>query len=212
MKTIIFSLFFLSIMETTFAQDGNWKISAAKAPNGSTYTGSVAISKIRDVHQLSWKTTGGNYTGVGIAKGNTLYAGYGINIDYGVVVYELKNDGSLDGTWTTNKSGGMTGTEKVAGGKALNGTFGITGTNAGSNSAYKGNLSIKKVGTVYHLTWAVGSTSYSGVGILDGNTLVVGWGFGNAFGVVKYATNGNAAKGIWAMGGGNAMGTEDLAK
>jgi hypothetical protein len=212
MKTIIFSLFFLSIMETTFAQDGNWKISAAKAPNGSTYTGSVAISKIRDVHQLSWKTTGGNYTGVGIAKGNTLYAGYGINIDYGVVVYDLKADGSLDGTWTTNKSGGMTGTEKVAGGKALNGTYGITGTNAGSNSAYKGNLSIKKVGTVYHLTWAVGSTSYNGVGILDGNTLVVGWGFGNAFGVVKYATNGNAAKGIWAMGGGNATGTEDLAK
>lgn len=212
MKTLILTLLFIASMETTFAQDGNWKISTAKAPNGSTYTGSVAISKIRDVHQLSWKTTGGNYTGVGITKGNTLFAGYGINIDYGVVVYDLKPDGSLDGTWTTNKSGGMVGTEKVVGGKTLNGTFNITGTNAGSNSSYKGTLSIKKVGTVYHLTWAVGSSSYAGVGILDGNTLVVGWGFGNAFGVVKYATNGNTAKGVWAMGGGNATGIEDLAK
>lgn len=209
--TIIYFLIFIN-MVAAHAQDGNWKISNAKAPNGSTYKGSVAIAKLRNVHQLSWQTSGGNYTGVGIAKGSALYAGYGINIDYGVVVYELKADGSLDGVWTTNKSGGTTGTEKVMGGKALNGTYEITGTNAGSNSSYKGTLSIRKSGTVYSLTWKVGTTAYNGIGILDGNTLAVGWGFGAAFGVVGYHINANAAKGVWAMGGGNATGIEDMTK
>lgn len=212
MKTTFFSILILFTMITANAQDGSWKISNAKAPNGSTYKGSVEITKLRSVHLLSWQTTGGNYSGVGIAKGSAIYAGYGINIDYGVVVYELKADGSLDGIWSTNKSAGMTGTEKVLGGKALNGTYEIVGTNAGNNSSYKGTLSIKKTGTVYSLTWKVGNTAYNGVGILDGNTLAVGWGFGNAFGVVGYHINGNTAKGIWTMGGGNSTGVEDLAK
>lgn len=210
-KVVVFLLIVINVVSVS-AQDGNWKISSAKAPNGSAYSGSLAIAKLRNVHQLSWQTSGGNYTGVGIAKGSALYAGYGINIDYGVVVYELKADGSLEGIWATNKSGGMTGTEKVAGGKALNGTYDIAGTNAGSNSPYKGKLTIKKSGTVYSLVWQVGNSTYNGVGILDGNTLAVGWGFGAAFGVVGYHINGNSAKGIWAMGGGNATGTEDLVK
>ncbi len=212
MKKVIISLLILLSMESVFAQDGNWKISNAKAPNGSTYTGTVAVSKLRDIHQLSWQTSGGNYTGIGIAKGSTLYAGYGVNIDYGVVVYDLKADGSLDGVWSTNKSGGLIGTEKVIGGKALNGTYNITGTNEGNGSPYKGTLTIKKMGSVYALSWKVGATSYNGVGILDGNTLAVGWGFGAAFGVVSYHISGNTAKGLWAMGGGNATGTEDLSK
>lgn len=212
MKTTIISLLTVISMFTAEAQDGSWKISNAKAPNGSTYKGTVEISKQRNVHLLSWETTGGNYSGVGIAKGLAIYAGYGINIDYGVVIYELKADGSLDGVWSTNKSAGMTGTEKVAGGKALDGTYNITGTNAGSNSSYKGTLTIHKTGTVFSLQWKVGNTVYNGVGILDGNTLAVGWGFGAAFGVVGYHVNGNAAKGVWAMGGGNATGIEDLTK
>jgi hypothetical protein len=212
MKTLIITFTLLANMTTLFAQNGNWKIASAKAPNGSTYTGTVAIAPMRATRQLSWQTSGGNYTGVGISKGNTLYGGYGINIDYGVVVYDLKPDGSLSGVWATNKSGGLTGTEQVAGGKALNGTYAITGTNAGNNSPYKGTLTIQKTGTTYKLTWKTGGTSYNGVGILDGNTLAVGWGFGNAFGVVGYYINGNAAQGIWAMGGGQATGTENLAK
>lgn len=212
MKTTIFFLFILLSMFTANAQDGAWKISNAKAPNGSTYQGTVEISKLRNAHLLSWQTTAGNYSGVGIAKGSAIYAGYGINIDYGVVVYELKADGSLEGVWSTNKSAGMTGTEKVAGGKALNGTYDISGTNAGSNSPYRGLLTIKKTGTVYSLQWKVGSTMYNGVGILEGNTLAVGWGFGAAFGVVGYHVKGSVAKGVWAMGGGNTTGVEDLVK
>ncbi|MFN8353652.1 MAG: hypothetical protein U0Y10_04380 [Spirosomataceae bacterium] len=212
MKNIAFWIIGLLATSTVQAQEGSWKITSAKVPNGGSYTGSVAIAKVRQVHQLSWQTTGGNYTGVGILKGSTLYAGYGINIDYGVVVYELKADGSLEGIWATNKTGGMTGTEKVVGGKALNGTYDITGTNAGNNSPYKGTLTIQKTGSVYSLVWKTGNVSYNGVGILDGNTLAVGWGFGAAFGVVNYKINGNTAQGIWAMGGGMSTGTENLSK
>lgn len=212
MKSLFVTLLAFIAMQTTQAQDGNWKISSAKAPNGATYTGTVAIAPMRATHQLSWQTSGGNYTGVGIRQGNALYAGYGINIDYGVVVYDLQADGSLSGVWATNKSGGMTGTEQVAGGKALNGTYAITGTNAGNNAPYKGTLTIQKTGATYRLTWKTGNVSYNGIGLLDGSKLVVGWGFGNAFGVVRYAMNGNAAQGIWAMGGGQAIGTENLAK
>lgn len=212
MNKIIVSLLIFISMSSIYAQNGTWKISNAKAPNGSTYQGTVEISKLRNAHLLSWQTTAGNYSGVGIAKGSAIYTGYGINIDYGVVVYELKADGSLDGVWSTNKSAGMTGTEKVAGGKALNGTYDILGTNAGSNSPYRGSLTIKKTGTVYSLQWKVGSAIYNGVGILEGNTLAVGWGFGAAFGVVRYHVNGGTAKGVWAMGGGNTTGIEDLVK
>ena len=196
------------------AQNGNWKItSAGMSGQGGTYTGSVAISSQGSVQQLSWKTSGGNYTGVGLMQGSKLYAGYGVNIDYGVVVYQLMSDGSLNGTWATNKTGGDIGTERVIGGKALNGTYQIAGKNAGSGAgAYAGTLTIKKTGSVYACQWKTGNVTYDGVGLLDGNTFVVGWGFGNAFGVVMYDVKGNTAQGTWAMGGGTQLGTENLAK
>lgn len=212
MKKQVITLFAVMQIAFVFAQEGNWKISSASTPTGASYTGTVSVEKFQNIHLLSWETSVGNYSGVGIVKGNSIYAGYGVNIDYGIVVYELQPDGSLIGIWSTNKANGMTGTEKVVGAKSLNGTFNITGTNAGTNTAYKGTLTIKKTGSVYSLYWKVANTSYNGVGILDGNILAVGWGFGQAFGVVGYDVNGDEATGTWAMGGGTSTGTENLKK
>ena len=45
-------------------------------------------------------------------KGNVFSAGYILNGKVGVVVYELKGDGSLDGLWTLADQNGV-GTERL---------------------------------------------------------------------------------------------------
>jgi hypothetical protein len=55
---------------------------------------------------------GASYEGAGILKGNTLVVGYAAPQGYGVVVYEVKADGSLDGTWAA-KGSSTVGTESL---------------------------------------------------------------------------------------------------
>lgn len=211
MKTLVFILITLMLTETSFAQTGAWKIEEGKLPNGKTYTGNLNIKAVGKTYDVDWVTSAGSYGGIGLLADGKLFVGYGIGGgDYGIVVY--KNNAatkSFEGVWTTGKMNGATGTEVLA--KNADGNFDVSGKNA-DGSAYKGKLMLEKTGETYQAQWNVAGATYNGVGFTSGDYLIIGFGFGQSFGTVEYLIAGSKAHGRWAMGGGAAMGIENITK
>jgi hypothetical protein len=124
--------------------------------------------------------------------------------------------GGVAGGVGCNRGEQQAGPEGKAGGAApgdLAGTYTITSAaNPGGGGGYKGSVTITPEGDVYKLAWTIpNSPPYSGVAILDGTTLGVGWGMGSRYGVVVYRVSGGKLTGRWATGGsGTEAGTEDL--
>ncbi len=102
----------------------------------------------------------------------------------GVAVYRNEN-GTLRGRWTNGQAQGRILTETAVPQSltdGIEGTYETTGTNP-DGRMYRGKLGIRKLGDkVYLLAWTNGET---GVGILAGQVLVVG--YGEQPGVALYA-------------------------
>jgi hypothetical protein len=211
MKTLVFILFTLMLTETTFAQTGAWKIEEGKLPDGKSYTGNLNIKAVGKTYDVDWVTSAGSYGGIGLLADGKLFVGYGVGGgDYGIVVYKASGAAkNLEGIWTTGKMNGATGTETLA--KNADGNFDVLGKNA-DGSTYKGKLMLQKTGETFQAQWNVAGTTYNGVGFLSGDYLVIGFGFGQSFGTVEYLIMGGKARGRWAMGGGAAMGTENITR
>ncbi len=81
---------------------GNYKAHGANPGGGQAYDCDVTITKAGDVYTVQWFFNGElGYDGVGIMKNGLFCVGYAASGGYGVVVYEVKADGSLAGVWTT---------------------------------------------------------------------------------------------------------------
>jgi len=94
----------------------------------------------------------------------------------------------------------------------IGGTYSVEGTNPGGKGSYKGSVTITPVGKVYQLDWKVGNI-YSGIGIVNGNILSVGWGnlAQAGYGIVTYTIQSNGVlSGTWAMAKGTELGSETL--
>ena len=94
----------------------------------------------------------------------------------------------------------------------IGGTYAVQGTNPGGKVSYTGTVTITPTGKVYQMDWKVGNT-YSGIGIVNGNILSVGWGnlAQAGYGVVTYTIQSNGVlSGTWAMAKGTELGTETL--
>lgn len=192
---------------------GTWNITDAKLLGGNSYTGTVAIAKQGSVHNglynIDWKTSAGDYSGLGFHQDGELFIGWGTK-DYGVVLYTIGN-GTLDGQWTGTDMQNSIATEQASGGTAgkVEGTYKVSGKHL--NGAYKGTLVITKTGEVYQLKSTIdGGKSVTGVGLRSGDKLAVGWGIGGGFGVVHYTFNGKTATGQWALPNESKLGTENL--
>ena len=82
-------------------------------PHGGSYQCDVTVTRTGDAYGVMWYFDGKPaYEGAGILKGNTLVVGYAAPQGYGVVVYEVKADGSLEGTWAA-KGSSTVGTESL---------------------------------------------------------------------------------------------------
>ncbi len=91
---------------------GNYRVSGTNF-NGSGYhgTATIAFSGNSNCH-ISWITGSTTSYGSCMRKGATFAAGYILSGAVGLVLYELRPDGSLVGTWTLAKQPG-TGTETL---------------------------------------------------------------------------------------------------
>ncbi len=63
--------------QTLLAQDGNWQIEQAQLRDGKSYNGSLTISKVGQAFGVDWKTTAGNYSGLGLLADAKLFVGIG---------------------------------------------------------------------------------------------------------------------------------------
>lgn len=192
---------------------GSFTISEGKNPDGSPYSGTATISSHGDYDTLSWTISGaggGNYVGVGIETGGVLAVGYGESKP-GVVVYKV-NGGSLTGKWAMSGASGL-GTENLSGPAGVKGTYSITSSSSPqSGHAYHGKVAIKVRGAVRDVRWTLTSgESYSGVGILDGDLFIVGWGRGTGAVVYRDAA-GKGLHGRFALPGVEGIGSETLAR
>lgn len=196
------------------AVGGTYTISSASNPGGEGgYEGSVAITQSGAVYKLTWSISDGSqYKGVGLMEGDVLGVGWGMAAEFGVAVYKVEG-GKLTGRWTTAADSGA-GTETLDGPAGLNGSYKITaGSNASDGKPYTGDVTIKPNGATYSVTWKLTDRTFSGVGMLDGSTFVVGWGeAGKGAGAVLYHVSGSKLDGKWAQPAGSALGTEVLSK
>jgi hypothetical protein len=192
---------------------GTYKITSAANPGGGgAYTGKVTFTRAGGTYLIGWAIPNSPpYSGVALSVGNTLGVGWGMGSSYGVVVYQV-NGGTLKGQWATALSPTV-GTEDLEGPTGLNGTYKITKAAGPDGKAYEGTVAIAPNGQTYNVTWTLPTSSYSGVGILEGDLLVVGWGeAGKGAGVVSYKVNGKNLTGRWGAPGNPQLGTESLAK
>jgi hypothetical protein len=75
--------------------------------NGSSYSGTVEIIVTsNNTCRIAWVTGGTTSRGICMRNGVAFSAGYAMGSAIGLVIYEIKPDGSLDGIWTiADKSG-----------------------------------------------------------------------------------------------------------
>lgn len=197
---------------------GNYKITSSGNPGGGGgYGGTVRISRMGEAYRIAWRLSGGeSYEGVGIQMGDALAVGWGTGSGkHGVVAYSISG-GTLAGKWTLSDMRGAIGTEELAGSSELTGAYKIvkSTTPGGGGKGYAGTVTITPNGDTYTVVWKLTSgESYNGIGIRQGDLLVVGWGISqHSVGVVHYWKQGATLQGVWAIPGGKSLGTETLTR
>ncbi len=184
--------------------------------DGSRYTGTLDVSADNQVHAFTWVVGGSTLEGVGILRGNIATAAFG-GEECAVMSYFIMPDGGLSGQWAfigTDISGsesallppGKTAAED------LSGSYDVTGINP-DGSDYAGSLVIdsNSDGATLGLTWTFGSnTPVEGVGIRQGNMLLVGYG-PRGCGINVFSVSTDEMSGPFAQLGIDGTGTETAA-
>ncbi len=79
--------------------------------NGSPYAGEARITLISETTcEIEWVTGGTSSVGICMRNGPAFAAGYVLGDAVGLVIYQIMDDGTLDGLWTIAGQEG-TGTE-----------------------------------------------------------------------------------------------------
>ncbi|MCK6586119.1 MAG: hypothetical protein HUU21_26645 [Polyangiaceae bacterium] len=193
---------------------GSYTITSAANPGGGGgYQGSVSITPAGDIYKIAWTIPNSPpYSGVAILEGATLGVGWGMGAQYGVAVYTI-NGGKLTGRWATASSGTTAGTEVIEGPEGLSGTYKVVSAKAPAGGSYTGTVTITPTGATHSVQWNLSNGSFSGVGIRQGNLLIVGWGeSGKGAGAVSYQVSGTSLTGVWATPGGTQLGSETITR
>lgn len=168
-------------------------------PDKSRYRGMTAIVPDGEELRFTWWIGKDVFTGRGHFAGRMLVVNWGQKHP---VIYTFAGGEALDGEWADGRA-----TERLrvfAGAsqppqRPIEGRYQAIGRNADGGS-YSGSVAIDRLGERYRLKWTVGSSSYSGVGVIEHNLLVVDWG--SATPVVYALSSDGMLKGLWDGGKG----------
>lgn len=115
MKTAgLLALALAALVSSASAQtvSGRYQVTG-KNFNGTNYSGTAEIiSTANNTCRISWVTGSTTPRGICMRNGNSFAAGYNMGGVVGLVIYEVKPDGSLEGLWTIADQPGM-GTERL---------------------------------------------------------------------------------------------------
>ena len=109
MKTAVLAAACLAASVATAAAQGlggTYRV-AGKNFDGSTYSGTAEILVTsQNTCRIRWVTGGTTSEGICMRYGSSFSAAYRLGNAIGLVIYEIKSDGSLEGLWTiADKSG-----------------------------------------------------------------------------------------------------------
>ncbi len=111
---VLASAFALATCSVVAAQDvgGSYSVEGTNL-NGSSYSGTAEISLLSETTcAIEWATGETTSTGVCMRNGNAFAAVYTQGDALGLLIYEIMEDGSMDGIWTVTGLDG-TGTETL---------------------------------------------------------------------------------------------------
>jgi uncharacterized caspase-like protein len=174
-------------------------------PDGSRYTGMLAINQNGDRFRFKWWIGSNTYSGTGQLAGKMLVVNWG---DKTPVVYTFASGGRLDGDWADGSAKDTLNLFARASDDAASpgGRYRVNGRNP-DGTPYRGVLTMTSQSNRYSLEWRVDSSTYKGTGTLDGNLLTVNWG-GDTPLVYALAADGTL-KGLWDAGDGEETLTPD---
>lgn len=174
------------------------------------YKSDLSIKKHGEVFRFSWTSGGKAYDGVGVVNGDSAAVSYADGPNgkgCGVVLYQIKDDGSLQGRigyWGVDKA--EVETARRTAGDGLEGSYSIKGTNP-EGKDYAGKLTVTKRGEGYSFKWEAGN-SFEGFGIRGGNMIAVGFG-GKQCAFVGYDIKEDGTlDGKWGNAESKTFGTE----
>jgi hypothetical protein len=99
---------------TAAAQElgGTYRVSG-KNFDGSTYSGTAEIAVTSNTTcRINWKIASDVWRGICMRNGAVFAASYRLGNAVGLVIYDIKEDGSLEGSWTIAEKSGV-GTETL---------------------------------------------------------------------------------------------------
>lgn len=180
-------------------------------PDGKgEYKADLTITKHGEVFQFSWNSGGNEYDGVGVVNGNHAAVSYTDGTDgkgCGVVLYQIKEDGTLQGKsgyWGVNEA--EVETARRTGGTGLEGSYSIKGTNPNGKD-YSGTLTVSKAGEGYTFKWNSDNV-VEGFGIRGGDMIAVGFA-GKKCAFVGYDIKEDGTlDGKWGSSASKVFGTE----
>lgn len=99
---VLASAFALATCSMAVAQDvGGSYIVEGTNLNGSSYTGSAEITLLSETTcVIEWTTGDTSSIGICMRNGNVFSAAYELGDGLGLLIYEVLEDGTLDGIWT----------------------------------------------------------------------------------------------------------------
>ena len=116
MKTILAgALLALGLVASAQAQTVNAGTYTVEGTNldGSAYSGTATIELTSETTcSIQWHTGDTTSNGICMLYDNAFAAGYVLEDAVGLIVYQVKGDGSLEGAWTISGKDGS-GTEKL---------------------------------------------------------------------------------------------------
>jgi len=79
-----------------------------KNPDGSQYKGTAAIDVTSEnTCRITWQTGSSNSDGICMRNGIAFAAAYKLGEKVGLIIYEIKDDGSMVGLWTIADQAGV---------------------------------------------------------------------------------------------------------
>lgn len=191
---------------------GDYKILAARTPEGGTYTGTLNVAARGPYYKLLWEIPGRpSLSGVGIADGSLFGVGWSSGVGYGVMIYKVGPD-RLRGRWVSFNTYDKLGTEELVGPATLSGSYTIeNAVNPANGQAYTGTATIEPKGETFQVTWTLSNGStLKGVGLRAGDDLVVGFSSSGKGGVSLFEVSGKEMLGRWVEIGSANIGQENV--
>ncbi len=180
---------------------------------GQAFTGKLSIVQRQAVYRMTYRD-GRTQRGMGIQRGNALFAAWGPNISCTVSALEIGADGNMSGPWG-DLDQNILGTENLkrqSGAPSdVVGTFESSGKTP-TGESYSGVTTIERRGAVFKVTFRGDGDVQEGVGVRLGNYLSVSYG-GKNCGVTAYDIKADGSLvGVFAAFGESRVGSEEMRK